>query len=141
MSHAIDAVEIPIFPLGTVLFPGGVLPLKLFEARYLDGLIGPLPEAEAVYLDRSPLTHPERFRVPLLILQGAEDRVVPPSQAEAIRDALAAHGVAHSYVLYEGEGHGFRRAETVVDSLQRELGFLGAVFGFDTPGIPPFTLD
>lgn len=111
-----------------------------FEARYLDGLIGPLPAAEAVYVERSPLSHPERFRVPLLILQGTEDRVVPPSQAEAIRDALIEHGVAHAYVLYEGEGHGFRRAETVVDSLQRELGFLGAVFGFDTPGIPTLTL-
>lgn len=111
-----------------------------FEARYLDGLIGRLPAAEAVYVERSPLSHPERFRVPLLILQGTEDRVVPPSQAEAIRDALVEHGVAHAYVLYEGEGHGFRRAETVVDSLQRELGFLGAVFGFDTPGIPTLTL-
>ncbi|MFS0793453.1 S9 family peptidase [Microbacterium sp. 1P10AE] len=112
-----------------------------FEARYLDGLIGPLPDAEAVYVERSPLSHPERFRVPLLILQGSEDRVVPPSQAEAIRDALAAHGVAHAYVLYDGEGHGFRRAETVVDSLERELGFLGAVFGFESPGIPLLTLD
>ena len=112
-----------------------------FEARYLDGLIGPLPEAESLYVERSPLTHPERFRVPLLILQGSEDRVVPPSQAEAIRDALVAHDVAHAYVLYEGEGHGFRRAETVVDSLRRELGFLGAVFGFDTPGIAPLPLD
>lgn len=112
-----------------------------FEARYLDGLIGPLPEAESVYVERSPLSRPERFRVPLLILQGSEDRVVPPSQAEAIRDALAAHGVPHAYVLYEGEGHGFRRAETVVDSLRRELGFLGAVFGFDTPGIPALELD
>ncbi|MBB3156503.1 dipeptidyl aminopeptidase/acylaminoacyl peptidase [Microbacterium proteolyticum] len=112
-----------------------------FEARYLDGLIGPLPEAEQVYIERSPLSRPERFRVPLLILQGAEDRVVPPSQAEAIRDALAAHGVPHAYVLYEGEGHGFRRAETVVDSLQRELGFLGAVFGFETPGVPALPLD
>lgn len=112
-----------------------------FEARYLDGLIGPLPEAEAVYVERSPLSHPERFRVPLLILQGSEDRVVPPSQAEAIRDALAAHGVPHAYVLYEGEGHGFRRAETVVDSLRRELGFLGAVFGFETPGVPPLELE
>lgn len=112
-----------------------------FEARYLDGLIGALPEAEAVYIERSPLSHPERFRVPLLILQGTEDRVVPPSQAEAIRDALVEHGVAHAYVLYEGEGHGFRRAETVVDSLQRELGFLGAVFGFETPGIPTLALD
>lgn len=112
-----------------------------FEARYLDGLIGPLPESEQVYVERSPLSRPERFRVPLLILQGTEDRVVPPSQAEAIRDALAAHGVPHAYVLYEGEGHGFRRAETVVDSLQRELGFLGAVFGFGTPGVPALELD
>ncbi|KTR96853.1 peptidase S9 [Microbacterium testaceum] len=112
-----------------------------FEARYLDGLIGPLPEAESVYVERSPLSHPERFRVPLLILQGTEDRVVPPSQAEAIRDALAAHGVPHAYVLYEGEGHGFRRAETVIDSLERELGFLGAVFGFETPGVTPLELD
>jgi dipeptidyl aminopeptidase/acylaminoacyl peptidase len=112
-----------------------------FEARYLDGLIGPLPAAEAVYIERSPLSHPERFRVPLLILQGTEDRVVPPSQAEAIRDALKAHGVPHAYVLYEGEGHGFRRAETVVDSLERELGFLGAVFGFETPGVRALDLD
>ena len=112
-----------------------------FEARYLDGLIGPLPEAEPVYIERSPLGRPDLFRVPLLILQGSEDRVVPPSQAEAIRDALAAHGVPHAYVLYEGEGHGFRRSETVIDSLQRELGFLGAVFGFDTPGIPPLALE
>lgn len=111
-----------------------------FEARYLDGLIGALPDAESVYIERSPLSHPERFRVPLLILQGSEDRVVPPSQAEAIRDALAAHDVPHAYVLYDGEGHGFRSAETVIDSLRRELGFLGAVFGFETPGIPPMTL-
>ncbi|MDQ1077417.1 S9 family peptidase [Microbacterium sp. SORGH_AS_0969] len=111
-----------------------------FEARYLDGLIGALPDAENVYIERSPLTHPERFRVPLLILQGSEDRVVPPSQAEAIRDALAAHSVPYAYVLYEGEGHGFRRAETVIDSLERELGFLGAVFGFETPGVPALDL-
>ena len=111
-----------------------------FEARYLDGLIGPLPEAESVYAERSPLSHPERFRVPVLLLQGAEDEVVPPSQSEAIRDALAARGVAHAYVLYEGEGHGFRRGETVVDALESELSFLGQVFGFDTPGVPALEL-
>ena len=82
-----------------------------FEARYLDGLIGPLPDAEQLYIERSPLSHLERFRVPLLLLQGADDLVVPPSQSEAIRDALAAHGVPHAYVAYAGEGHGFRRAE------------------------------
>lgn len=111
-----------------------------FEARYLDGLIGPLPEAEQLYVERSPLSRPERFRVPLLILQGSEDRVVPPAQAEAIRDALAAHGVPHAYVLYEGEGHGFRRAETVVHALESELAFLGEVFGFTPPGVPPISL-
>lgn len=112
-----------------------------FEARYLDGLIGPLPDAEAVYVERSPLSRPERFRVPLLLLQGDEDAVVPPSQAEAIRDALVARGIPHAYVLYEGEGHGFRRAETVVHALESELAFLGQVFGFDTPGVAAIALD
>ena len=111
-----------------------------FEARYLDGLIGPLPDAEQLYIERSPLSHPERFRVPLLLLQGAEDPVVPPAQSEAIRDALAARGIPHAYVEYAGEGHGFRRAETVVHALETELAFLGAVFGFDTPGVPPLEL-
>lgn len=112
-----------------------------FEARYLDGLIGPLPDAEDLYVERSPLSRPERFRVPLLILQGAEDAVVPPAQAEAIRDALASRGVPHAYVLFEGEGHGFRRAETVVRALEAELAFLGQVFGFSTPGVPSLPLD
>lgn len=109
-----------------------------FESRYLDGLIGPLPEAESIYVERSPLTHPERFRVPLLILQGTDDRVVPPAQAEAIRDALRRQGVPHAYVLYEGEGHGFRRRETTIDALSAELAFLGEVFGFaaDAPELP-----
>ena len=112
-----------------------------FEARYLDGLIGPLPEAEALYVERSPLGRTEGFRVPVLLLQGAEDAVVPPTQAEAIRDALAAKGVPHAYVLYEGEGHGFRSATTVVHALESELAFLGQVFGFETPGVTAITLD
>lgn len=105
-----------------------------FERHYIDGLVGPLPASEALYVDRSPLTHADRIDVPVLLLQGAEDRVVPPSQSEAIRDALAQRGVDHEYVLYPDEGHGFRRAETVVDSLERELAFLGRVFGF-TPQV------
>lgn len=112
-----------------------------FEARYLDGLIGPLPEAEALYVERSPLSHTDGFRVPVLLLQGAEDAVVPPTQAEAIRDVLAARGVPYAYVLYEGEGHGFRRAETVIHALESELAFLGRVFGFETPGVPAIALD
>lgn len=101
-----------------------------FEKYYLDGLVGPLPEADQVYIDRSPLTHADRIDVPVLLLQGEDDRVVPPSQSEAIRDALAARGIPHEYVLYPGEGHGFRRAETIIDALERELTFLGEAFGF-----------
>lgn len=102
-----------------------------FEKHYLDGLVGPLPETESVYIQRSPLTHADRIDVPVLLLQGAEDAVVPPSQSESIRDALAARGVPHEYVLFEGEGHGFRRAETIVQALETELAFLGRVFGFE----------
>jgi len=112
-----------------------------FEARYLDGLVGPLPEAEEVYVERSPLSHLDRLRTPLLIEQGLDDRVVPPSQSEAVRDALAANGVAHAYLAFEGEAHGFRRAETLVTTLEAELAFLGRVFGFDTPDVPAIDLD
>lgn len=101
-----------------------------FERSYLDGLIGPLPEAEQVYIDRSPLTSASRIDVPVLILQGSEDAVVPPSQSEAIRDALAARGVPHEYVLFDGEGHGFRQADTIIAAAEAELRFLGEVFGF-----------
>jgi dipeptidyl aminopeptidase/acylaminoacyl peptidase len=111
-----------------------------FEARYLDGLVGPLPEAEELYVERSPLSHLDRLRTPLLIEQGLDDRVVPPSQSEAVRDALAANGVAHAYLAFEGEAHGFRRAETLVTTLEAELAFLGRVFGFETPGVPEIDL-
>lgn len=111
-----------------------------FEAHYLDGLIGPLPDAEELYLERSPLSHPEGFDVPMLLLQGADDEVVPPAQAEAIRHALTAGGVPHAYVLYDGEGHGFRRAETVIHALETELAFLGAAFGFTPRDVAPLAL-
>ena len=101
-----------------------------FEAHYLEGLVGPLPEAESVYVERSPLSHADRIDVPVLLQQGSDDRVVPPSQSEAIRDALRARGVEHEYLLFEGEGHGFRAAETIIASLEAELRFLGRTFGF-----------
>lgn len=105
-----------------------------FEAHYIEGLVGPLPEATDVYTERSPLTHVDRIDVPVLLMQGEDDPVVPPAQSEAIRDALEARGVDHEYVLYPGEGHGFRAAETIVDALERELAFLGRVFGFTPAG-------
>lgn len=112
-----------------------------FEAHYLDGLVGPLPEAEAVYEERSPLGRIDNLSVPVLILQGADDPVVPPAQAYAMRDALAAKGITHALVIYEGESHGFRRAETIQHALESELSFLGQVFGFATPGVPVLPLE
>lgn len=111
-----------------------------FEARYLDGLVGPLPEAEALYLERSPLSHLDRFTTPMLLEQGLDDAVVPPSQSEAVRDALSAKGIPHAYLAFAGEGHGFRRAETIMRTLEAEYAFLGAVLGFPTPGVPAIEL-
>ncbi|MDN3311818.1 prolyl oligopeptidase family serine peptidase [Microbacterium oryzae] len=112
-----------------------------FEARYIDKLVGPLPEAVDLYESRSPLSRPELLRTPLLIEQGADDPVVPPSQAEALRDALAANGVPHAYLLFEGESHGFRGSEAIVRSLESEVAFLGAVLGFATPGVPTLEIE
>jgi dipeptidyl aminopeptidase/acylaminoacyl peptidase len=101
-----------------------------FESRYLDRLIGPYPERKDLYHDRSPLNFPERISCPVLILQGAEDRVVPPAQAEQIVDALWERHLPHAYLLFPGEDHGFRSAANIIRSFEAELSFYGQVFGF-----------
>lgn len=101
-----------------------------FESRYLDGLIGPWPEARAVYEARSPIFHTELMRTPLILFQGLEDAVVPPNQAEMMAAALDAKGVPHALVMYEGEQHGFRNAENITRTAGLELGFFGCVLGF-----------
>jgi len=112
-----------------------------FESRYLDLLVGPWPEAEALYRARSPIHHVERIACPVLVLQGADDRVVPPEQAETIVRALAARGLPHAYILFPGEGHGFRRAENRRRALEAELSFYAQVFGFTLADpVPPVPL-
>ncbi len=101
-----------------------------FESRYLDSLIGPYPETEQRYRDRSPIHHVEGLRSPVILFQGLEDEVVPPAQAEQIVAALRERGVAHAYVPFEGEQHGFRRAESIIRCHEAELDFYGKVFGF-----------
>ena len=101
-----------------------------FESRYLDGLIGPWPAAKTTYEARSPIHHLAGFSAPLLILQGAEDPIVPPNQAHMIRDALRAKGTPVAMIEFAGEGHGFRRAETIIRAKEAELWFYGRVFGF-----------
>jgi dipeptidyl aminopeptidase/acylaminoacyl peptidase len=94
-----------------------------FESRYLDGLVGPWPEDEAVYAERSPIHHLDQLDRPVIVFQGLEDEVVPPSQAEELVAALDARGIEHEYHAFEGEQHGFRKAETVVQVLESELAF------------------
>lgn len=106
-----------------------------FESRYLDKLVGPWPQDEQVYRERSPLSHIDGFDRPLIVLQGEEDLVVPPAQAEMIVEALAARRVPHSYLLFPGEQHGFRRSENIIRAFEAELSFYGQIFGFEPPGI------
>jgi len=100
-----------------------------FESRYLDRLVGPWPEAEEVYAARSPINHLDRFDTPLIVFQGLDDEVVPPNQSEMVVEALRGRGVECEYHAYEGEGHGFRRATTIIDQVNAELAFYRRVFG------------
>jgi dipeptidyl aminopeptidase/acylaminoacyl peptidase len=111
-----------------------------FESRYLDGLLGPLPGFETVYVERSPLGHVTDATSPILLLQGLDDPVVPPAQSEVIAADLAAHGIPHAYITFEGESHGFRKAESVMTSVEAELSFYGQILGFTPPGIPQVKL-
>jgi dipeptidyl aminopeptidase/acylaminoacyl peptidase len=113
-----------------------------FESRYLDRLVGPWPEAEAVYRERSPIHHVDRIACPVIVFQGLDDRVVPPNQAEQIVSALRARGLPVACLTFEGEGHGFRRAETVRRCLEAELAFYGRVFGFEPADeLPPLAIE
>lgn len=111
-----------------------------FESRYLDGLVGPLPEAADLYARRAPVNNVDGLSCPVLLLQGLADPIVPPSQAERFRDALVKKGIPHAYLAYPGESHGFRKVETQISAHQAELSFYGQVMGFETPGIPPLQL-
>jgi dipeptidyl aminopeptidase/acylaminoacyl peptidase len=125
-----------VFSAGVNLF--GVVDLETFvadthkfEARYMDMLVGPYPEAAELYRARSPIHSADRIRAPLLTLQGLDDRVVPPSQSEQLVAELERRGVPYAYVAFEGEGHGFRRADTLLRVPSLMLAFLARVFGFE----------
>jgi len=109
-----------------------------FEERYLDSLIGPYPEKEDLYRDRSPIYHTDRLSSPVILLQGLEDKVVNPEQSEILAKALSEKGLPYSYLTFEGEQHGFRRSETIENCLNAELYFYSRILGFELPaGITP----
>ena len=105
-----------------------------FESRYLDGLVGPYPEARDVYRERSPINHTAGLSCPLILFQGLEDRIVPPDQAESMYQAVRSKGLPTAYLPFEGEQHGFRRAENIKRALDAELYFFSRVFGFEPAG-------
>ncbi|TMR30276.1 S9 family peptidase [Nonomuraea zeae] len=111
-----------------------------FESRYLDGLVGPLPETRQRYVERSPLLNAAKSSGPCLMLHGLEDAIVDVSQAERFTAELDKHGKQWALLTFPGEQHGWRREETIVAVLEAELAFYGLIFGMETPGVPPLTL-
>ncbi|MEL6940411.1 MAG: S9 family peptidase, partial [Cyanobacteria bacterium J06598_1] len=103
-----------------------------FESRYLDSLVGPYPEKKSTYEERSPINAVEQLSCPIIFLQGAEDKIVPPNQAEEMVNALKEKGIPVAYLLFEEEQHGFRKAENIKRALDAELSFYAQIFGFET---------
>ena len=111
-----------------------------FESRYVDGLVGPLPQAAELYQQRAPLSHVAELSCPVLLIQGDQDVIVPPSQAEMFAAALATNDIPYAYLLFEGEQHGLRKAESIIAATEAELSFYGQVMGFEPPGVPRLAL-
>jgi dipeptidyl aminopeptidase/acylaminoacyl peptidase len=113
-----------------------------FESRYLDGLVGPYPEARDTYIARSPVHHVDRLNSAMLLFQGMDDKVVPPNQCFMMAAAVRRKGLPVAVLAFDGEGHGFRMAETIARTLQAELSFFAQVFGF-TPAddVPALDID
>ncbi|WP_143662117.1 S9 family peptidase, partial [Streptomyces glaucescens] len=130
-----------VYACGTIVYP--VLDLTGwasgethdFESRYLESLVGPLAEVPGRYAERSPVARADRIAVPFLLLQGLDDVICPPVQCERFLARMDGRRVPHAYLAFEGEGHGFRRAETLVCALEAELSLYAQVFGLRVPGI------
>lgn len=144
-TTAASLTSTTLYACGTVIYP--VLDLAGwaaggthdFESRYLESLIGPIAEVPERYRDRAPVHRADRITVPFLLLQGLDDPVCPPVQCERLLAAIAGRGIRHAYLTFAGEGHGFRRAETMVRALEAELSLYDQTFGLgrtDVPALP-----
>ncbi|WP_221358233.1 prolyl oligopeptidase family serine peptidase [Streptomyces beigongshangae] len=147
-TSAASLVNTDVYACGTILYP--VLDLvgwsegetHDFESRYLESLVGPFAEVPARYTERSPTAHADRITAPFLLLQGLDDVICPPAQCERFLAGLQerARPVPHAYIAFEGEGHGFRRADTTVRVLEAELALYAQVFGLNPPGVTALEL-
>ncbi|MFE5814316.1 prolyl oligopeptidase family serine peptidase [Streptomyces sp. NPDC056479] len=135
-----------VYACGTILYPildlagWGTGETHDLESQYLESLVGPLDEVPARYAERSPVAHADRLTVPFLLLQGLDDVICPPAQCERFLARMVGRRVPHAYLAFEGEGHGFKRAETMIRVLESELSLYAQVFGLNPPGIPKLEL-
>jgi len=147
-TTAASLVSTDVYACGTILYPildlagWGEGETHDFESQYLETLVGPIAEVPFRYVERSPTEHADRVTAPFLLLQGLDDVICPPAQCERFLARLEGEGrrVPHAYIAFEGEGHGFRRAETMVRVLESELSLYAQVFGLNPPGIPTLEL-
>ncbi|MGI5340907.1 prolyl oligopeptidase family serine peptidase [Streptomyces sp. CA-181903] len=144
-AHSLAGTD--LYACGTMLFPCLDLTTEAdggthdFESHYTESLIGPRDRVPERYRERSPLRRADRIKVPFLLLHGLDDPVCPPGQSEALARAARGRGVPHAFLAFEGEGHGFRRKETLVRALEAELSLYAQTFGFSAPGVPEVELD
>ncbi|WP_246096169.1 S9 family peptidase, partial [Streptomyces botrytidirepellens] len=145
-TAAVSLTATRLYACGTVIYPildpaaWATGETHDFESRYAESLIGPVNEVPDRYRERSPLHRADRITAPFLLLQGLDDTICPPAQCERFLAAMAGRGVPHAYVTFEGEGHGFRRADTMVRALEAELSLYAHAFGLPGAGVPALEL-
>ncbi|WP_435243719.1 prolyl oligopeptidase family serine peptidase [Streptomyces cucumeris] len=145
-TAAVSLTTTGLYACGTVIYP--ILDLTAwatggthdFESRYTESLVGPLAEVPERYRERSPVHRADRIRAPFLLLQGLEDTICPPAQCERLLQVIAGRGVPHAYLTFEGEGHGFRRADTMIRVLEAELALYTQTFGIERADVPALEL-
>ncbi|MGW0758694.1 prolyl oligopeptidase family serine peptidase [Streptomyces sp. NPDC002814] len=135
-----------VYACGTIIYPildltgWGSGETHDFESQYLESLVGPLAEVPGRYVERSPAEHAGRITAPFLLLQGLDDVICPPAQCERFLARMEGRRVPHAYITFEGEGHGFRRADTMIRALEAELSLYAQVFGLHPPGLDTLEL-
>jgi dipeptidyl aminopeptidase/acylaminoacyl peptidase len=145
-TTAASLVHSDVYACGTILYPildpaaWATDETHDFESRYMDSLMGPVAEVPERYRERSPLEHVDRITAPFVLLQGLDDVICPPAQAERFLARTAGRGVPHASLAFEGESHGFRKADTLIRALEAELSLYAQVFGIDRPDVPRLEL-
>ncbi|MFE7841786.1 LpqB family beta-propeller domain-containing protein [Streptomyces sp. NPDC057474] len=145
-TAAVSLTTTDVYACGTILYPildlanWGAGETHDFESQYLESLVGSLAEEPMRYVERSPAEHADRITAPFLLLQGLDDVICPPAQCDRFLARMEERRAPHAYIAFEGEGHGFRRAETMVRVLEAELSLYAQVFGLNPPGIPTLEL-